>query len=540
MTLLQAREAALEAIRERLAGVSPPIPAFASQALRRKRVVGHDGPIDAAECKRLSVQTPSVQVAVMGRVPERGGQPAGVRVAAWVIARSWQPPRPRQPGEADVCADDTLAIASEVEEALRTLPRATDGPLLEVRAQCLYDPALMSAGGVTLWALSAVLPDAAVLEAPAGRRLPQGPLQAANEALAPAIDAALGCYGEPERRGMTERDRQLLALGRHGLPYCTVEHGAGEVRPAEAGVARWLDADGVVWTQDVRGLLVWPAAVRVWAHSLAEADAVVARLSARLPRDLTYLGQQYHVPIERAAAPEPEAGLITAGVELRLQAVVPYGAARRLPLLRRPDQWAPPRGVEVTVAMGAARGDDATLEVTWQAPARDTPTGYEVRYRAGGAWTTDAPPLTAEARSRRLTVAPGRQWHAAVRARHGRQASPWVVAQRVVTDAGDLPAVTIDRGATAPAGLEVFMGRGGNGYAAWEPAAPLTPAPRYVVQWKAAGQEYDPARELRTGELHARLASLAPGEYTFRVGASWDSGAPVWGAEEETMEITNG
>ena len=531
MTLLQAREAALGAIRERFAGVSPPIPAFASQALRRKRVVGHDGPIDAEECKRLSVQTPSVQVAVMGRAPERGGQPAGVRVAAWVIARPHQPP----PGQ----ADDILAIVSEVEEALRLLPRPADGPLPEVRVQCLYDAKLMGAGGVTLWALSAVLPDSAVLEMPAGRRRLQGPMETANAALAPAIDAALGCYGEPERRGMTERDRQLLALGRHGIPYCTVEHGAGEVRPAEAGVARWLGADGEVWTQDVRGLLVWPAAVRVWAATLAEADAILAKLAARLPRGLTYLGQQYHVAIERAAAPEPGAGLITAGVELRLQAVVPHGAARRLPLLRRPDQLAPPREVEVTVAMGATRGADAKLEVTWQPPPRDTPTGYEVRHRAGGAWVVGSQ-LDADARGWPLIVASDRQWHVAVRARYGRHASAWITAQRVVTDAGDLPAVAIDRGATAPAELTLFVDRLGHRWAEWAPAAPPQPAPSYVLQWKSAGQEYDPARELRTGELHVRLANLPPGAWTFRVGASWGGAGPMWSTEEETMEVTNG
>ncbi len=517
----------------------------AARAARAVQVRQHEGIVNGKEVRRLPLQpgAHTVLVSTMGRVD------AGVRLAVWVASRVRQPP----------VSEDVLTVLDVCEETLRTLPDGEDRPVLDVRVQALYDAELAAAAGFTLWGLTAVLPDAAEHDGGAGPgpgagagadALPPGPLRAADAAMAPAIDEALAAYcgagggARPERRGMTERHRQLAALGAYGTPYCSVEHGAARVEPAAAAEVRWTDAGGTWWAQDALGVQVWEAMIRCWAPALAAADALRTAVAARLPRELTYAGQQYGARVARLPAPVVERGLVVARIDLELRAVLLHGDPRRLPLLRRPAASPPPDRVEAWITMGAARGDRATIDVSWRAPVRGAPTGYEVRSRAGGAWKTE-PPLAADARTHRLTAPPDRRWFVAVRARYGESASAWVAAQPVSVDSCDLPGIEIEHGYTAPFDVRAACCPGAEETvvtwrSAW--AAGQQGPPAYVVQWKADGAEYGPERQLTTADRTASVTGLTPGAaYTFRVGAVWGGAAPAWSAElRHTPEVSDG
>lgn len=535
MKLAAARNTLHAALQQAFSAPSDPGKARAARAVQVRQ---HEGIVNGKEVRRLPLQpgAHTVLVSTMGRVD------AGVRLAVWVASRVRQPP----------VSEDVLTVLDVCEETLRRLPDGEDRPVLDVRVQALYDAELAAASGFTLWGLTAVMPDAGEHDGGGEHDgcggLPPGPLQAANAAIAPAIDEALAAYcgagARVERRGMTERHRQLAALGVYGTPYCSVEHGAARVEPAAAAEVRWTDADGTWWAQETLGVQVWDAMIRCWAPALDAADALRMAVASRLPRALTHAGQQYRTGLTGLPAPSVERGLVATRIDLELRAALLHGDPRRVPMLRRPAQLPPPDRVQASITMGAARGDRARIDVSWRPPLRGTPTGYEVRRRAGGAWQSEAPP-EADARTHRLTVPPDRRWFVAVRARYGASASVWVVAQPVSVDACDLPSIEIEHGYTAPLDVQAASCPGAaetvvTWRSAW--AAGQDGPPTYVVQWKADGAEYDPARQLTTADRTAAVTGLTPGAaYTLRVGAVWGGSAPAWGAEiRHTPEVSDG
>ena len=331
MTLAAARSRAKAAVRAALAA-----------ARLHADCIEIDGVVNGKEIGRQQMmRLPSVQVAVMGR------SDAGIRVVAYVVTDTRTP----------VVDPAPLGLLDTVEEALRTLP----GPgraLLEVRTQALFDPDTMAAGGVALWAVTAAWPDLAAVadgSAEAG-----GLLAAANELLAPAVDAALGLANIDEqdaaavadrrrRRGMTERDRGRLAL-EGPLPYAEVRHGGmppGEVRArwdgaverrgSGSGRTRWpageagrrlgpAPAAGQSQTrQAVRGVRTWTATITLWAGTAYQVDAALTELLRVLPQRWTWSGQQNLVTVGRLDGPAYTNGAFRAGVEVTLAAAALAG-----------------------------------------------------------------------------------------------------------------------------------------------------------------------------------------------------------------------
>lgn len=333
MTLTAARDDARDAVQTAVDG------------LRRlpRPVAKIDGAMTGKEIQRQQLQLPSVQVAVMGR------SDAGIRVVAYVVTDTRTPAVDPAP----------LGLLDTVEEALRTLPGAGRA-LLEVRTQALFDPDTMAAGGVALWAVTAAWPDLAAVAD--GSAVAGGLLAAANELLAPAVDAALGLANIDEqdaaavadrrrRRGMTEQDRGRLAL-EGPLPYAEVRHGGappGEVRArwdgaverrgSGAGRTRWpaggagrplgpAPAAGQSQTrQAVRGVRTWTATITLWAGTAYQVDAALTELLRLLPQRWTWSGQQNLVTVGRLDGPAYAApkGAFRAGVEVTLAAAALAG-----------------------------------------------------------------------------------------------------------------------------------------------------------------------------------------------------------------------
>lgn len=331
MTLAAARSGAKAAVRAALAA-----------ARLHADCIEVDGVVNGKEIGRQQMmRLPSVQVAVMGR------SDAGIRVVAYVVTDTRTPAVDPAP----------LGLLDTVEEALRTLPGAGRA-LLEVCTQALFDPDTMAAGGVALWAVTAAWPDLAAVtdgSAEAG-----GLLAAANELLAPAVDAALGLANIDEqdagavadrrrRRGMTERDRGRLAL-EGPLPYAEVRHGGmppGEVRArwdgaverrgSGSGRTRWpageagrplgpAPAAGQSQTrQAVRGVRTWTATITLWAGTAYQVDAALTELLRVLPQRWTWSGQQNLVTVGRLDGPAYTNGAFRAGVEVTLAAAALAG-----------------------------------------------------------------------------------------------------------------------------------------------------------------------------------------------------------------------
>ena len=185
-------------------------------------------------------------------------------------------------------------------------------------------------------------------------------LAAANELLAPAVDAALGLANIDEqdpgavadrrrRRGMTERDRGRLAL-EGPLPYAEVRHGGappGEVRArwdgaverrgSGSGRTRWpageagrplgpAPAAGRPQTrQAVRGVRTWTATITLWAGTAYQVDAALTELLRLLPQRWTWSGQQNLVTVGRLDGPAYANGAFRAGVEVTLAAAALAG-----------------------------------------------------------------------------------------------------------------------------------------------------------------------------------------------------------------------
>ena len=356
MTLADARDRALCALEAALKEAPPP-PLFPPA-----RVTPIDGAMTGKEIQRQQLQIPSVQVAVMGR------SDAGIRVVAYVVTDTRTP----------AVGTSALELLDTVEEALRTLPDATyrrdpdaqppcerlplprdpGRALLEVRTQALFDPDTMAAGGVALWAVTAAWPDLAAVDDPSA--VAGGLLAAANELLAPAIDAALGLANIDEqdaaavaarqrRRGMTEQDRGRLAL-EGPLPYAEVRHGGappGEVRArwdgaverrgSGSGRTRWpageagrplgpAPAPAAEQTrQAVRGVRTWTATITLWAGTAYQVDAALTELLRVLPQRWTWSGQQNLVTVGRLDGPAYTNGAFRAGVEVTLAAAALAG-----------------------------------------------------------------------------------------------------------------------------------------------------------------------------------------------------------------------
>ena len=290
-------------------------------------VAERDGVVDGAEVARLSNALPAAQVAVLGR-SEDGYGSAGLRLVTYLVARTRYP-----------APDDTLALLGLCEDTMRGLP-GPGRPLLPTRTQTLYDAKLMASGGVTLWAVTATLPElAAVPDAtPAG-----GVFGAANAMLAPVIDATLGTRTlakapRERRRGMTARDRSALMVGGE-LPFAHVRHAPGRETAdgAGSGRVRWTDDGDVVRQQEVRGQIAWTVTVVLWAGSDAQADTLAAAFMRRLPRAWEYLGQSSKIKVgEVKPADYSELhGASRATVEVRLRAASPSGDAARVPLIRK-------------------------------------------------------------------------------------------------------------------------------------------------------------------------------------------------------------
>ena len=289
-------------------------------------VAERDGVVDGAEVLRMTAALPAAQAAVLGR-SEDGYGSAGLRLVTYLVAET------RHPAPAD-----TLALLGLCEDTMRSLP-GPGRPLLPTRTQTLYDAKLMERGGVTLWAVTATLPElAAVPDSTAAG----GVFGAANAMLAPVIDATLGTRTLTQalrvrRRGMTARDRSALMIGDE-LPFAHVRHAPGRETAdgAGSGQARWTDGGGVR-QQAVRGQIAWTVTVRLWAGSDAQADTLAADFMRRLPREWEYLGQSTKVKVgEVTPADYSELhGASRAAVEVRLRAVSPSGEAARVPLIRQ-------------------------------------------------------------------------------------------------------------------------------------------------------------------------------------------------------------
>ena len=328
MTLTDARSRAVAALK---AAHLPP-------ALS-DRIAPIDGAVTGKEVQRQQVQLPSVQVAVLGRSDD------GIRLAVYVVADARVP----------AVHGSALELLDVVEKALRELP-GSGRALLEVRTQALYDADLMAHGGVALWAVTAAWPDlAGVADSSAETG---GLIEAANELLAPAIDAALGLDGIDEqdavavadrkrRRGMTERDRTILAL-EGPLPYAEVRHGPGAVRGSGSGRARWpageagrplgpAPAVGQSQTrQAARGTRAWTASITLWAGTTAQVDTGLTELLRLLPRRWRWRGQENLVTVGRLDGPTyvASAGAFRAGAEVELAAVALAGEPAMIRTIR--------------------------------------------------------------------------------------------------------------------------------------------------------------------------------------------------------------
>ena len=332
MRLRDAREELHRAIREAAK------PAVASAPLHQHAVSKRDGVVTLDEVRRLSQgRLPAVQCAVLGR-SEDGYGSAGLRLAAFVLARSSMP-----------APEETLEVLDLVERMMREMA-APGRKLLSVRTRALYEPEMAAIGSFTLWAVTATMPELAAV--PDGTR-PGGVFAAANSMLGPVLDRVLGTApapGTPEtpeeearrlaRRGMTARDRSASLIG-DDLPFAAVVHSPGRETQegAGSGQMRWTEGEGeglVVRQQAVRGQIAWTVTVSLWAGTDAQADTLAAELMRRLPDQWVYLAQSSRVRVgEVTPADYSELhGASRATVEIRLKAVSPRGDAAQVPLIR--------------------------------------------------------------------------------------------------------------------------------------------------------------------------------------------------------------
>ena len=327
MTLLAARQSLHNRIKRATRDAQ-----MAGRLPRPAIVLERDGVLDTAEVMRESMaRLPAVHCAVLGR-SEDGYGSAGLRLAAFVCTRSRVPAPP-----------ETLEVLDLVESAMRDIADSTR-KITPVRTRCLYEPAMAAKGSVTLWAVTATLPELAAVpdHTPAG-----GVWAAADAMLGPVIDQVLGTARPSEtpeqeaqrlrRRGMTARHRSQLLIGDE-LPFAAVQHAPGRETQegAGSGQARWTDDGGVVRQTAVRGMIAWRTTVTLWAGTDAQADTLAAELMRRLPSQWTHLGQSTRVRIgEVTPADYSELhGASRATVEVRLTAVSPRGDSARVPIIR--------------------------------------------------------------------------------------------------------------------------------------------------------------------------------------------------------------
>ena len=328
MTLTEARARTRAAVEARVA----PRPPAARPSWGHAECLERDGVVTGKEIARMQARKPSVQVAVLGRDGD------GIRVVAYVVVDTRVP----------AVGSAVLELLDGVEEALRTLPGA-GRPLLEVRTQALFDADMMTGTGAALWAVTAAWPDLAA--APDGSAGSGGLIAAANELLAPAVDAALGLADVDEqdaaaaaarerRRGMTELDRRRCAL-EGPLPCAEVRHGDGAVERHGAGSGRALWPAGdpgrplgrapapgqSLARQAVRGTRTWTAVITLWAGTEGQVDAALTILIRLLPRRWTWAGQQNLVTVGDLGGPVyvPARGACRASVAVTLAAAALAG-----------------------------------------------------------------------------------------------------------------------------------------------------------------------------------------------------------------------
>ena len=343
MTLTAARRKVVDEVRKAVQATSP-------RVMDPMAVCPRDGVVGLEEVRRLSIgRLPSAQCAVLGR-SEDGFGSAGLRLAVFVLCRQQYP-----------ATGEALALLDVVERTLRAAIARNNRKLLPVRTRALYEPDLAREGSVTLWAVTATLPELAAIPdtTPEG-----GVFAAADQLLGPVLDRVLGTApapGTPEtpdekslriaRRGMTARHRSTLLLG-DALPFAAVRHSPGREtqRGAGAGQARFVDSENILRQQAVRGLIAWTATVTLWAGTDAQADTLAADLMRLLPAQWSYLGQSTAVRIgEVTPADYSELhGASRAVVEVRMQAVSPRGDAARVPVIRE-------RGITTTCEISPRR-----------------------------------------------------------------------------------------------------------------------------------------------------------------------------------------